>query len=119
MKKNILLFTLLFGFMLNISAQESIIKDTFEQFAQDKIEKMQKLIGFDDKQAEQLMELELNFLLDVNAAENYFWCKSKKRIEKLKVKKEEQLKEILDHNQHIKYDAIDNSKIKRHPMWLK
>ncbi len=115
MNKNILLLTLLFGFILNISAQESIIKDTFEQFAQDKIEKMQKLIGFDNNQAEQLMELELNFLLDVNAAENCFWCRSKKRIKKLEEKRDENLQLILNRDQYIKYNAIDNDLIKKDP----
>lgn len=115
MKKNILLFTILIGFILNISAQESIVKDTFKQFAEDKIEKMQKLIGFDDNQAEQLKELELNFLLDVNAAENRFLCRSKKRIKKLVEKRDENLQLILDRDQYIKYNAIDNQLIKKDP----
>ena len=45
MKKKFLLFTALFVFILNVSAQESIVKDVFEQFVADKIEKMQELIN--------------------------------------------------------------------------
>ena len=118
MKKKLLLFTALFAFILNSSAQESIIKDVFEQFVETKIERMQKLIGFDDKQASQLKELELKFLLDVNAAENCFLCRTKHRIKKLKLKKEEQLKEILSLDEYIKYDAFVNKKIKKHPIYM-
>lgn len=118
MKKKLLLFTAFLAFIFNTTAQNSIVKDVFEQFAADKVESMQTLIGFDDEQAIQLKELELNFLLDVNAAENSFWCRSKKRIEKLKAKKQEQLKEILSHDQFIKYDALENDKIKKHPIYM-
>ena len=118
MKKKILLFTALFAFILNASAQQSIVKDVFEQFAADKVERMQELINFDDEQANQLKELELNFLLDVNAADNCFWCRTKKRIEKLKAKKQEQLKKILNQDQYIKYDALENNKIKKHPIYM-
>ena len=61
MKKKILLITALFAFILNASAQESIVKDVFEQSVETKIERMQKLIDFDDKQADKLKELELKF----------------------------------------------------------
>ena len=44
MKKKILLFAALFGFMLTISAQESIIKEVFEDFVEDKVSSMQKII---------------------------------------------------------------------------
>ena len=78
---------------------------------------MQKIIDITDEQAVQLMQVELNYLIDVNTAENCFWCRTKKRIEKLKAKKQEQLKEILDAGQYIKYDALENNKIKKHPIW--
>ena len=115
MKKKILLFTALFVFILNVSAQESIIKDVFEQFVADKIEKMQELINFDDEQALQLKELEVSFLIDVNAAENCFWCRTKKRIEKLKKQRDEDLQLILTREQYIKYYAIDNNLIHKDP----
>lgn len=118
MKKRTLLLTALFAFILTASAQQSIIKDVFERYVEDKVSSMQKIIDITDEQATQLKELELNFLLDVNAAENSWWCKSKKKIEKLKSKKKKQLNEILRRDQYIKYDAIVNDKIKRHPIWL-
>ncbi len=118
MKKKILLFTVLFAFFLNVSAQESIISDVFEKFVENKISSMQEVIDIDDEQAKQLKKVELNFLLEVNSAENCWWCNTKKRIEKLKTKKEEQLKEIMRLDQFIKYDAIDKKKIKKHPIWM-
>lgn len=115
MKRKVLLFTALFAFILNLSAQESIIKDVFEQFVEDKVERMQKLIDFDDNQADELKELELNFLLDVNAAENCFWCKTKKRIKKLNKERDTNLQLILTRVQYIKYNTIDHSLIKEEP----
>ncbi|HTN68229.1 MAG: hypothetical protein PHO84_09730 [Dysgonamonadaceae bacterium] len=115
MKNKILLFSALFVFILNASAQESVIKDVFEKFVEDKVERMQKLIGFDDNQATELKEVEFNFLLDVNAAENCFWCRTKKRVEKLNKKREEGLQKILTREQYIKYDAIDNDRIRKDP----
>ena len=118
MKKKILLFTMLFAFILNVSAQESIISDVFEKFVEDKISSMQEVIDINDEQARQLKEVELNFLFEVNSADKCWLCNTKKRVEKLKTKKEEQLKEILRLDQFIKYDAIDKKKIKKHPIWM-
>ena len=74
---------------------------------------MQELINFDNKQAVQLKELEISFLIDVNAAENCFWCRSKKRIEKLKKQRDKDLQLILTREQYIKYNAIDNNLIEK------
>ena len=115
MKKKLLLFTALFAFMLNASAQQSIVKDVFEKFVENKVEKMQKLISFDDKQSGQIKNLELNFLMDVNSAENSFWCKTKKRVKKLEKKRDEDLQLILTREQYIKYDAVDNERIMKDP----
>lgn len=117
MKKKFLLFTALFVFMLNVSAQESIIKNVFEMFVEHKVSSMQEAIDITDDQAVQLKEVELNFLLDVNSAENC-WFRTKKRVEKLKAKKEKQLKDILSLDQFIKYDAIENDEIKKHTIYM-
>lgn len=113
MKKKLLLFIALFACMLYLSAQESIIKGVFEQFVENKISTMQKLIQFDDKKADELKELELNYLLDVNAAENCFWCRTKKRIKKLDKVRDKDLQLILSREQYIKYNAIDNNLIQK------
>ena len=118
MKRKILLFTALFVFILNASAQESIIEDVFVQFVEEKISSVQKIIPITMEQAVALKKVELDYLLDVNAAENCFLCRTKKRIKKLKSKKEEQLKEILSLDEYIKYDAFVNRKIKKHPIYM-
>jgi len=77
---------------------------------------LQELIGFDDAQAEQLRLIEKEFLFDVNKVEHCFLCNKRKRIEKLKEKRVAQLQEVLDRDQYIKYDAIDNKRIKMVPL---
>ena len=118
MKKKILLFTTLFAFILNASAQESIIRDVFEKFVEDKITSMQEVIDITDEQAEKLKKVELNYLLDVNSAETCWLRSTKRSVKKLNAKKQEKLKEILNLDQFIKYDALVNNKIKKHPIWL-
>ncbi len=103
MRNNILLFTALFAFIFNASAQNSIVTDVFKEFVENKVESLQHLIGFDDKQADELKELELNFLHDVNAAENCFLCNTKKRIKNLNREKDKGLQRILTREQYIKY----------------
>ena len=120
MKKKILLFTAFIAFILNASAQQSIIKDVFEKFVEDKVTSMQEVIDITDEQAEQLKEVELNFLLDVNSAENCWLCKTKKRVRKLKKKREECLQQIVTREQYVKYDVVDNDRINQDtPIQLK
>ena len=96
------------------SAEKStIIKDILTEHVSQNVEKMQHLINFSDAQREQLQELELIFLLDVQKAENCTCCNSQKKVEKLKVKREQNLQKILTREQFIKYDAIENNRIKK------
>lgn len=118
MKKKILLLTVFAAFILNASAQQSIIKDVFEKFVENKISSMQEVIDITDEQVEQLKEVELNFLLAVNSAENCWLCKTKKQVRKLKIKKKEELKDILSLDQFIKYDVLENNEITKHPIWM-
>jgi len=96
------------------SAEKStIIKDILTEHVSQKVEKMQHLIHFNNVQREQLQELELNFLLNIQKAENCTCCNSQKKVEKLKTKREQNLQKILTREQFIKYDAIENSRIKK------
>ena len=115
MRNKILLFTALFAFIFNASAQNSIVTDVFKEFVENKVERMQPLIGFDNNQADELKELELNFLHDVNAAENFFLCNTKKRIKKLNRERDKRLQQILTREQYIKYNAIDNNLLQKDP----
>ena len=81
--------------------------------AQKKVDEMQDLIHFDDAQAAQLIELEYRYVRKVQKAQHCFFCNSEKRIEKLKGKKSLQLQRILTREQYIKYDAVENGRIKK------
>lgn len=115
MKQN-LLFTVLWAMMLSLSAQQpSVIRNVLEKSVEEKIASMQELIGFNDEQAQKLRDMELNFLSEVNKAEHCFMCNRKKRVEKLKKERDKALQTILERDQYIKYDAIENERIKKYP----
>ena len=118
--KKVLVLALLLLIIKGLYAQQpSIIEDVLVGSVEEKVSSMQELIGFDDAQAQQLREMELNFLLEVNKAENCFLCNKQKRIEKLRQKRDAALQKILERDQYIKYDAIENDRIKNRPLWLK
>lgn len=103
---------------MGISAQQpSIIEKVLANSVDEKVVSVQELIGFDDAQAQQLRQMELDFLLEVNKAEHCFLCNKQKRIEKLKQKRDAELQTILERDQYIKYDAIENERMKKHPLW--
>lgn len=119
MKRNILLITMILAFTTTSNSQTSITESVFQESVENKVEKMQQLIGFDNQTAQLIKEIELNFLLEVNKAEHCLWCRKQKRIGKLKIARDEQLQKILPRDQYIKYDAIDNERIKKQPLWAK
>ncbi|WP_294081763.1 hypothetical protein [Proteiniphilum sp. UBA5384] len=117
--KKILVLGLLLLAVTGLSAQQSsIIENVLVSSVETKVASMQKLIGFDDAQAEKLMEMELHFLKEVNKTENCFLCRKQKRIEKLKQKRDTELQKILERDQYIKYDAIENDRVKKQSLWL-
>lgn len=117
MKKILVLALLLLAIMELSAQQHSIIEDVLVSSVEKKIFSMQELIGFDDAQADQLRKMELNFLLEVNKTENCFLCNKQKRIKKLKQKRDAELQKILERDQYIKYDAIENERIQKRPLW--
>lgn len=120
MKRFLLLSTLLIVFISSSMAQSSITENVFRDSVNHKVLRIQKSIGFDDQKAEQLKELELNFLLDVQKAETCFLCNSKRRIEKLKVRRDEELQRILSRDEFIKYQSIENNLLnENNRLWLK
>lgn len=119
MTKKTLLLSILILTIMGMSAQQpSIIETALANSVEVKVSSMQQLIGFDDMQAQKLRKMELVFLLDVNKAEHCFLCNKQKRIEKLKQKRDAELQNILERDQYIKYDAIENERIKKVPLWL-
>ena len=97
-----------------------IINNVLKKSADDKVMNMQQIIGFDDNQANQLKTLEYTFLLDVRKAENCCFCNKKKRVEKLKTKRDADLQKILERNQYMKYYTIENELFDKNvPLHLK
>lgn len=120
MKKTACILTVFIAFAAVALAQHptDIINNVLKKSADDKVERMQQLIGFDDTQANQLKTLEYAFLLDVRKAENCCFCNKKKRVEKLKTKRNADLRQLLTREQFIKYDAVENERINNIPVQL-
>lgn len=121
MKKLGLLLTVFVAFVAIASAQKTgIIVDVLHKSAEDKVTRMQELIGFDDDKARQLNELEFTFLLDVRKAENCCLCNRKRKVERLKTAREEGLQKILSRDEYMKYQSIENELLnKDNPLWLR
>ncbi len=115
MKKLALLLSFFSLCIVFAAAQKpaSLTRDIFSRYVEEKVMHMQELIGFTDAQAARLKEIELQFLLDVQKAETCCWCNSGKRIRKLQAARKEDLQKILDRDHFIKYDAIDNDRIRK------
>ena len=119
MKRIILVTALIFGFTAISISQTSITEKVFRENATIKIDRMQDIIGFDELKSRQLKELELVFLLDVQKAETCFLCSTKRRVEKLIATREERLKEILDHEEYLKFHSVENDLInENNRLWL-
>lgn len=121
MKKLGLLLTALIAIAAITPAQKTgIIADVLKKSAEEKVARMQEMIGFDDNKARQLNELEFTFLLDVQKAENCCLCNRKKRIEKLKTAREEGLQKLLPRDEYMKYHSIENELLRENnPLWLR
>lgn len=78
-----------------------------------KIVQMQELIEFNNEQAFKLKKVELEYLKGLKEAKTCKDCDAKSLEKKLQEKRTIQLKNILERSQYIKYDAIDNDRIKQ------
>lgn len=94
-------------------------KDELKTMAREKVIEMQELIGFNDYQAKKLIDLEYKFLYDVQKTANCFLCNKEKEIEKLKKQREADLQKYLPRDEYIKYNAIENDRIKKQPLMAK
>ncbi|MDR0333803.1 MAG: hypothetical protein LBI15_10105 [Dysgonamonadaceae bacterium] len=120
MKRILFLSFVLFAIITATFAQNptSIIPDALKKSVEIKVEQMQQLIGFDDNQAEQLKALEFQFLLDVRKAEKCRLCNTRKRIERLQIKRDAALQQILTRVQYIRWDAAENDRVQNIPVRL-
>ena len=117
MKRIVLISSLLLVCSLAFPAEKSsIIKDILKDHASQKVEYAQQLIKFTEAQASQLMELEYNYLLEVQKAENCRCCNTANKIKKSAEKRDIELQKILTREQYLKYEALDKNRIKKHPL---
>ncbi len=120
--KRILITSLLFAIGAVFFSACGTMKNTnkaLEQEVNTKITKMQELVGFDDEQAAKLRKVELNFLKKSNKVKNCKNCDVEKSLQELQQKKTTQLQTILKRHQYIKYDAIENNRIKKGKLMAK
>lgn len=119
MKQTLLLSVLfIFSFSAVKSEKSTIIYDILNSYVIQKVEKMQELVKFSDVQANQLKKMELDYLLDIQKAENCKCCNTKKRVEKLKKNRDAKLQQILTREQYVKYDMLMDDRIKDIPPHL-
>jgi|LFRM01.2.fsa_nt_gb hypothetical protein len=121
MKKIILTLGILFAAIAISTAQEKgIIAEVLRNSVEQKVDSMQKLIGFEYEIALELKELELKYLFDVQKAETCFLCNTSRRIKKLQSAREDKLQEILPRDQYIKYHSIENNLLNEdNQLWLR
>lgn len=123
MKKIILTLGILFAaaaVSISVAQEKGIIAEVLSTSVEQKVDSMQKLIGFEDEIALQLKEIELKYLLDVQKAETCFLCRTSKRIKKLQSAREEKLQDILPRDQYMKYHAIENNLLNEdNQLWLR
>ncbi len=103
-------------FMISCSTTKGTTKqEPLLSKAIEKVTSMQKLIKFSDKQAEKLKKLEFDYLKKVQSLKKDKISKDllKKRLQELNIKKDKQLQEILERDQYLKYDAIENDRLKK------
>lgn len=115
--KRILLLSAVFFFCFAMGKSEksTVVYDILSNHVIQKVEKMQELIKFSDAQAIQLKKLELDYLLKVQKAEIRRCGNSKKKVEKLKIQRDQDLQNILTRDQFIKYDLTERDAIKMIP----
>ena len=121
MKKIILTLGILFAAIAISTAQEKgIIAEVLRNSVEQKVDSMQKLIGFEYEIALELKELELKYLFDVQKAETCFLCNTSRRIKKLQSAREDKLQEILPRDQYIKFHSIENNLLNEdNQLWLR
>lgn len=120
MKKHILFFIALLSFCCFSFAQKTVIdKELLKRKATEKVQKMQSVIRFDDKKAKRLTAVEYKFSLGIEKAMQPKKGDSAEKIEKMIQKRDRSVQKILSDVEYLKYNAIDNDRIKPYPVRVK
>lgn len=118
MKKNtLMLLALGVLFTLGVACSSTKVpnKDELTKTVNKKIDSMQNLIGFSNQQATKLKKIELEYLKQVKNIKKNTKIDAEsinKKILKLKDEHMDKIKNILSREQYLKYDAIENDRIK-------
>lgn len=106
------------AFVALLSAQSSkqILQDALREGVEAKVTLLQEQIKFTDAQAEQIREIEIEFLSGVQKAEKCFLCSKKKRVDKLVMQRDDKLQNILTRGQYIRYLGGSIDDVKNHPV---
>lgn len=120
MKRIILTSLVLVAFATLLSAQSSkqILQDALREGVEAKVTLLQEQIKFTDAQAEQIREIEIEFLSGVQKAEKCFLCSKKKRVENLAKQRDDKLQSIMTRGQYIRYLGGSIDDVKNHPVMV-
>lgn len=116
-KKTLMLLALGILFILGVACSSTKVpnKDELTKTVNKKIDSMQNLIGFSNQQATKLKKIELEYLKQVKNIKKNTKIDAEsinKKILKLKDEHMDKIKNILSREQYLKYDAIENDRIK-------
>lgn len=118
MKRILLTSFVLVAFAALLSAQSSsqILQNALREGVEAKVSSMQEQIKFTDEQAEQIKEIEMEFLTGVQKAEKCFLCNKKKKVAKLEWQRDEKLQKIMTRGQYIRYLGGSIDDVKNYPV---
>ncbi len=90
--------------------QQSMLNKVIE-----KVSSMQKIIGFTDEQAKKLQKLEFDYLKQVKSLQKLDLIKEKlqQKMQELNKKRDTELQSVLRRDEYLKYDAIENDRLKK------
>ncbi|MBS9767267.1 MAG: hypothetical protein KGV44_06980 [Flavobacteriaceae bacterium] len=81
----------------------------------EKVSSMQKIIGFTNEKAQKLQKLEFDYLKQVKSLQKTQLIKEKlqQKMQELNKQRDTKLQSILRRDEYLKYDAIENDRLKK------
>lgn len=114
-----ILFTLLaVAGVVAAQKSEDILSQALQIAAKAKVDQMQESIGFSDKQAVELLMIEIDFLEGVKKVNRRVLCNKKKRTRQLMRTRDEALQRVLSRSDYIKYDILNEGRLEPVPVQL-
>ena len=104
--------------LLSAQSSKQILQDALREGVEAKVTLLQEQIKFTDEQAEQIKEIEIEFLTGVQKAEKCFMCSKKKRLENLDKQRDDKLGSIMTRGQYIRYLGGSIDDVKNHPVMV-